>query len=70
MLYVFDTSSSTNRKEEKQMANVIIKTNEQREHEKNVLNSFGVNHETATAEQREYAQQISRQTAEIERRLR
>ena len=52
------------------MANVIIKTNEQREHEKNVLNSFGVNHETATAEQREYAQQISRQTAEIERRLR
>lgn len=52
------------------MANVIIKTAEQRDHERIVLNSFGVNSERATAEQREYAQQISRQTAEIERRLR
>ena len=49
------------------MANVIIKTSEQRAHESRVLRSFGVNPATASAEQREYAQQISRQTAEIER---
>lgn len=52
------------------MANIIIKTTEQREQERIVLNSFGVTPERATAEQRECAQQISRQTAEIERRLR
>ena len=51
------------------MANVIIKTAEQKSHEHRVLSSFGVNPATATAEQREYAQQISRQTAEIERRV-
>ena len=51
------------------MANVIIKTTEQRAHENSVLRSFGVNPNAATAEQREYAQQISRQTAEIERGL-
>lgn len=51
------------------MANVIIKNDEQRTHEERVLKSYGVNPETATKEQRECAQQISRQTAEIERRM-
>jgi hypothetical protein len=51
------------------MANVIIKTTEQRAHEDTVLTSYGVNPRTATNEQREYAREISRQTAEIERRM-
>ena len=51
------------------MANVIIKTDEQRYHEARVLASYGVNPQTATAEQRECAREISRQTAEIERRM-
>lgn len=51
------------------MANVIIKTEEQRRHEARVLSSFGVNHKNASSEQREYAREISRQTAEIERRI-
>lgn len=52
------------------MANVIIKTDEQRAHEARVLASYGVNHQTATKEQRDCAREISRQTAEIERRIR
>lgn len=52
------------------MANVIIKTEEQKNHEAKVLSSFGVNHNTATNEQREYAREISRHTAEIERKIR
>lgn len=52
------------------MANVIIKTDEQRNHEARVLSSYGVNPQTATSEQREYAREISRQTAEIERTIR
>ena len=52
------------------MANVIIKKSDQKEHERIVLNSFGVNPDRATAEQREYAQHISRKTAEIERGMR
>ena len=51
------------------MANVIIKTDEQKAHEAMVLNSYGVNYKTATNEQREYAREISRQTAEIERTI-
>ena len=51
------------------MANVMIKTEEQKRHEAQVMRSFGVNPQTATKEQREYAQEISRKTAEIERRL-
>ena len=51
------------------MANIIIKTDEQRAHEAKVLNSYGVNPKTATSEQREYAREISRQTADIERRM-
>lgn len=51
------------------MANVIIKTDEQKAHESMVLASYGVNLQTATKEQREYAQEISRKTAEIERRM-
>ena len=52
------------------MANVIIKTEEQKSHEAKVLASYGLNYNTATSEQREYAREISRQTAEIERRIR
>ena len=52
------------------MANIIIKTEEQKNHEAKVLSSYGLNHTTATSEQREYAREISRQTAEIERRMR
>ena len=33
------------------MANVIIKTDEQKAHESRVLASYGVNHQTATNEQ-------------------
>lgn len=51
------------------MANVIIKTNEQKTHESKVLASFGVKPQTATKEQQEYAREISRRTAEIERRM-
>ena len=51
------------------MAYVIIKTDEQKAHESQVLASYGVNHQTATNEQRECAREISRQTAEIERSL-
>jgi len=52
------------------MANVIIKTDEQRAHEAKVLASYGVNPRAATKEQSECAREISRQTAEIERRIR
>lgn len=52
------------------MANVIIKTEEQKNHEAKVLSSYGINYNAATSEQREYAREISRQTAEIERRIR
>ena len=51
------------------MANVIIKTDDQKAHEAKVLTSYGVNPQTATNEQREYAREISSQTAEIERRI-
>lgn len=51
------------------MANVINKTDEQKRHEEQVLKSYGVNPERATAQQREYAQEIARRTAEIERRI-
>ena len=51
------------------MANVKITSEEQRRHEAQVMRSFGVNPQTATEEQREYAQEISRKTAEIERRM-
>ena len=51
------------------MANVIIKTDGQKAHESKVLASYGVNPQTATKEQREYAREISRQTAEIERKM-
>ncbi len=50
-------------------AAVHIKTDEQKQHEARVLASYGVDPRTATKEQREYAQEISRQTAEIERRM-
>ncbi len=51
------------------MANVINKTDEQKRHEDRVLQSYGIRPDQATKEQRECAQQISRQTAEIERRI-
>lgn len=51
------------------MANVKITTDEQKRHEAQVMRSFGVNPQTATKEQREYAQEISRKTAEIERSI-
>ncbi len=50
--------------------NVIIKTDEQKAHENKVLASYGVRPEQATKEQRECAREISRTTAEIERRIR
>ena len=51
------------------MANVKITTEEQKRHEEQVMRSFGVNPQTASKEQREYAQEISRKTTEIERRM-
>lgn len=51
------------------MVNVKITTEEQKRHEAQVMRSFGVNPQTATKEQREYAQEISRKTAEYERRM-
>ena len=51
------------------MANIKITTEEQRRHEAQVMSSFGINPQHATKEQREYAQEISRRTAEIERGL-
>lgn len=51
------------------MANVKTQTDEQKRHEERVMRSFGVNPQTATKEQREYAQEISRKTAEYERRM-
>lgn len=52
------------------MANIKITTDEQQRHEAQVLRSYGVNPQRATKEQREYAQEISRRSAEIERRIR
>ena len=52
------------------MANTIIKTDAQQRHENQVLRSYGINPQRATKEQREYAQEISRRSAEIERRMR
>ena len=51
------------------MANIKITTEEQKRHEAQIMRSFGVNPQNATKEQREYAQEISRQTAEFERRM-
>ena len=51
------------------MANIKIKTDEQQRHEDRVLRSYGVNPQRASKEQREYAREISRRTAEIERRM-
>ena len=51
------------------MANVKITTDKQKRHEAQILRSFGVNPQTANKEQREYAQEISRRTAEFERRM-
>jgi|GEM_PF-1151686 len=52
------------------MANVIIKTDEQRAHEAKILKSYGINPQRATAEQRECAREISRHTAEIKKKWR
>ena len=51
------------------MANIKINTAEQRRHEAQVMRSFGINPQHATTQQREYAQEISRRTAEIERSI-
>lgn len=51
------------------MANVIIKTDDQRAHEARILSSYGVNPQRATAEQRDSAQEISRRTAEVENKM-
>lgn len=51
------------------MTNIKITTSEQSRHEAQVLSSFGINPQHATKEQREYAQEISRRTAEIERSM-
>lgn len=51
------------------MANVIIKTDAQREHESKIMKSYGINPQKATAEQREYAREISRHTAEIKKEM-
>ena len=51
------------------MANIKITTADQSRHEAQVMRSFGINPQHATKEQREYAQEISRRTAEIERSI-
>lgn len=51
------------------MAYIKVKTDTQQRHEDRVLRSYGVNPQRATKEQREYAQEISRRSAEIERRI-
>ena len=51
------------------MANVIIKTDEQKAYEAKILKSYGVNPQRATAEQRECAREISRHTAEIKKEM-
>lgn len=51
------------------MANVIIKTDEQRAHEAKIMKSYGVNPQKATAEQHEYAREISRHTTEIKKEM-
>lgn len=51
------------------MANVIIKTDEQRAHESKIMRSYGVNPQKATAEQRECAREISRHTAELKKEM-
>ena len=51
------------------MAYVKINSDAQKRHEAQVLRSFGVNPQRATKEQREYAQEISRRTAEYERSM-
>ena len=51
------------------MAYVKITTEEQTRHAAQVMKSFGVDPQTATKEQRECAQEISRRTAEYERTM-
>lgn len=51
------------------MANVIIKSDRQKAHESQVLASFGVNPQNASREQQEYAREISRRSAEIEKNI-
>lgn len=52
------------------MANVIIKTDQQRSAEARIMRSYGVNPQRANAEQRECAREISRHTEEIKKEMR
>ncbi len=47
------------------MANVIIKTDQQKAAEAKILIDFGKSPSSATKQQREYAQEIARRTIEI-----
>lgn len=49
------------------MANIIIKSGQQKTAEARVLREFGVNPKVATSQQREYAQEIARRTSEIKK---
>ncbi len=46
------------------MANIIIKTDEQREREKTILRDFGYSGDTSSAEAREYAETAARRISE------
>lgn len=46
------------------MANIIIKTDEQREREKIILRDFGYSSNTSSVEQREYAETAARKISE------
>ena len=51
------------------MANVIIKTDQQKAAEAKILKDFGQNPSSATREQREYAQEIARRTIELKKEM-
>ena len=51
------------------MANIIIKTDQQRDAEAFLMKSYGIDPQSATAEQREYAREISRQTEELKKEM-
>lgn len=51
------------------MANIIIKSDEQRVHEAKIMKSYGIDPQRATAEQRECAREISRHTEEIRKEM-
>lgn len=51
------------------MANVIVKSDERRRQEATTLRQYGVNPVRATAQQREWAESISRRTRDFEHKV-